>query len=250
MKRCLSLVLPLLFQAASAVIAQDPAFRPAEGLRPAAPAAATPAAPPVKDDTATAVSTMSSMDRLDSTYLLKKGDIVSVRIVEDTSQKAPLSLKVQASGNINAPFINLVPAVGKSCKEVAMYMKKELEKEHFKTATVIVSLEENAKSGAAGSALSGPAANFITIYGQVQRQGKYEITPEEELTCSQAILKAGGFSQFAKDTKVTVIRKYPKKGNVKIVVNLRDVMMKGKLDYDIPIRGGDVIIVDEKLVNF
>ena len=254
MKRCLSLVLPLLFQAASAVFAQDPGFRPAEGLKPAAPigaapAAAAPAAPAVKDDTAAAVSQMSSMDKLDSTYLLKKGDTVSLRIVEDTSQKAPLSLKVQASGNINAPFINLVPAAGKSCKDVAFYMKKELEKEHFRVATVIVSLEDTVKA-AAGAFVPVPAANSITIYGQVQRQGKYEITPEEELTVSQAILKAGGFSQFAKDTSVKVIRKYPKKGNVTIIVNLRNVMMKGKLQYDIPIRGGDVIIVDEKLVNF
>jgi protein involved in polysaccharide export with SLBB domain len=246
MKRCLSLVLPLL---ASAVFAQDPGFRPAEGLRPVAPAPAAPAAPAVKDDTAAAVAQMGSMDRLDSTYLLKKGDTVSLRIVEDTSQKAPLSLKVQASGNINAPFINLVPAAGKTCKEVAFYMKKELEKEHFRVATVIVSLEDTVPTKSTG-ALIGPPSNFITIYGQVQRQGKYEITPEEELTASQAILKAGGFSQFAKDTMVSVIRKYPKMGNVRIIVNLRNVMMKGKLDYDIPIRGGDVIIVDEKLVNF
>jgi protein involved in polysaccharide export with SLBB domain len=115
---------------------------------------------------------------------------------------------------------------------------------------VIVSLEDTVKTNTPAGALIGPASNFITIYGQVQRQGKYEVTPEEELTVSQAVLKAGGFSQFAKDTSVSVIRKYPKKGNVRIIVNLRDVMMKGKLDYDIPIRGGDVIIVDEKLVNF
>lgn len=250
MKRCLSLLLPLLLPAASAVFAQDPGFRPAEGLKPAAPAPAAPAAPSVKDDTAAAVAQMGSMDKLDSTYLLKKGDTVSLRIVEDTSQKAPLSLKVQASGNINVPFINLVPAAGKTCKEIAFSMKKELEKEHFRVATVIVSLEDTVKSTTPVGALIGPASNFITIYGQVQRQGKYEVTPEEELTVSQAVLKAGGFSQFAADTKVKVIRKYPKRGNVTILVNLRNVMMKGKLDYDIPIRGGDVIIVDEKLVNF
>ena len=192
------------------------------------------------------------MENLDSTYILKKGDTVSLRIVEDTSQQAPLSLKVQDSGNLNAPFINLVPAAGKTCKEVAYYMKKELEKEHFRTATVIVALEaEVAKSRAGvGGGPPLPTANYITVYGQVQRQGRYETTPEEDLTVSQAILRAGGFSQFAKDKKVKVIRKVPDKGNVTFEVNLRDVMMKGKLEYDIPVRGGDVIIVDEKLVNF
>jgi protein involved in polysaccharide export with SLBB domain len=84
----------------------------------------------------------------------------------------------------------------------------------------------------------------------VQRQGRYETSAEEDLTVSQAVLRAGGFSAFAKDKKVKVIRRVPDKGNVTIYVNLRDVMMKGKLEYDIPVYGGDVIIVDEKLVNF
>lgn len=91
---------------------------------------------------------------------------------------------------------------------------------------------------------------YITVYGQVARQGRYEVSPEEDLTVSQAILRAGGFSQFAKDTSVKVIRRKPDKTSVTIIVNLRDVMMKGRLEKDIPIRGGDVIIVDEKLVNF
>jgi protein involved in polysaccharide export with SLBB domain len=247
--RLLPLVLTCLGIAASAAYSQDPAFKPAES--PGAPALLpAPSEPPPKDDTAAAVGKMSSMERLDATYILKKGDTVSLRIVEDTSQQAPLSLKIQDSGNINAPFINLVPAAGKTCKDVAYYMKRELEKEHFRVATVILALEEGAKAQARGPGAPLPTANYITIYGQVQRQGRYETTPEEDLTVSQAILRAGGFSQFAKDKKVKVIRKVPDKGNVTIYVNLRDVMMKGKLDYDIPVRGGDVIIVDEKLINF
>jgi polysaccharide biosynthesis/export protein len=257
MKSLLPAILSCLGLAASTAFPQDAALRPAETppaavqaapTMPAAPALLPPPSP--KDDTAAAVSKMSSMENLDSKYILKKGDTVSLRIVEDSSQQGALSLKVQDSGNINAPFINLVPAAGKTCKDVAYYMKKELEKEHFRTATVIVALEaEKPRAGVAGGPPL-PSANYITVYGQVQRQGRYETTPEEDLTVSQAILRAGGFSQFAKDKKVKVIRKVPDKGNVTIYVNLRDVMMKGKLDYDIPVRGGDVIIVDEKLINF
>lgn len=244
--------LPLVAFAASSLLAQDPGFRPLETPRAPSPAPA-PAPAVTRDDTAAAVSQMSSMERLDSTYVLKKGDTVSLRIVEDTSQRVPLSLKVQASGNINAPFINLVPAAGKTCKEVAFYMKRELEKEHFRVATVILAVEEEFKpprTGRGAFDMPAPDANYITIYGQVQRQGRYETSTEEDLTVSQAILRAGGFSQFAQDKKVKVIRNVPGKGNVDIFVNLRDVMMKGKLEYDIPVYGGDVIVVSEKLINF
>lgn len=247
MKRSLSLILSVLTVSGQVVFSQDPGFRPAESNRPVAPAAT---APVVKDDTAAAVAQVSSMDRLDATRALRIGDTVSLRIVEDGEKV--YSLPVQDSGNIQAPFISLVPAVGRTCRDVAFYMKRELEKQHFQTATVILALEKSAPVRGGGGGYAQPQfnASFITIYGQVGRQGRYEVQPEEDLTVSQAILRAGGFSQFALDSKVKVIRKVPGKGNVTIIVNLRNVMMKGKLEYDIPIRGGDVIIVDERLVNF
>jgi polysaccharide export outer membrane protein len=187
------------------------------------------------------------MDSLDGSTTLGIGDKVSLRIVEEGEKVA--SYKVQDSGNLMVPFIGLVPAAGRTPRDVAFYMKRELQKKHFKVATVILALEERAlvKPRPPGPP---PASGYITIYGQVIRQGKYEVEPGEDLTVSQAILRAGGLSQFAKDTKVKVIRKVPNKPNLTIYVNVRDVMMKGKLEYDIPIRGGDVIIVDEKIFNF
>ena len=64
------------------------------------------------------------------------------------------------------------------------------------------------------------------------------------------MLRAGGFAQFANEKKVKVIRRIPSQGNVTFIVNPKDVMMRGKLEYDIPVKGGDVIIVDEKMFNF
>jgi polysaccharide export outer membrane protein len=204
-------------------------------------------APVVRDDTSAAVAQLSSMDRLDSSYVLGIGDRVSLRIVEDGEKV--YSLPIQDSGNIQAPFISLVPAAGRTPKDVAFYMKRELEKQHFKQATVILALEQKAVARGPGIAPPMAPTAFITIYGQVARQGRYEVDPQENLTVSQAILKAGGFSQFAQDKKVKVIRNVKGK-NVDIIVNLKEVMTKGKLEYDIPIYGGDVIVVAEKLFNF
>ena len=186
------------------------------------------------------------MDKLDATRPLAVGDSVVLRIVEDGEKT--YSLKVQDSGNILAPYISLVPAAGRTCREVAYSMKTELQKQHFQSATVILALEAIAPRKRTPEPTIN--SNFITVYGQVSRQGRYEVEPGDEITVSQAVLRAGGFSQFAKDEKVKVIRRVPGKGNVNIIVNLRNVMMRGMLDYDIPVRGGDVIIVDEKLVNF
>lgn len=248
-----------LFVSQSMAVAQDPGFRPAEQPRARqqvqAPVAAAPAPAAVqeRDDTASSVARITSMSQLNNTYRLNIGDSVVMRIVEDKG--VPNRLQVQESGDIVVPYLNLVRAAGRTCRELAMEMKTELEKQYFQQATVIIALERRyTPPGSTGGSRGGPDwrpddTGYITIYGQVIRQGKYEFLPEDQLTASQAILRAGGFAPFAKDKAVRVIRKTPK-GNVTIVVNLRDVMTKGRLEKDIPILPNDVIIVEEKLINF
>jgi len=185
------------------------------------------------------------MEVLDDSRALHIGDTISLRIVEDRDKVQ--SLKVQASGDIQAPHLALVKAAGKTPKALAYMMKHELERSYFQTATVIVALETAFTE--VNRPMAPPASDTFTIYGQVARQGKYELLPEEELTISQAVLRAGGFAQFAKKDKVKLIRKASGK-NVTIYVNLRDVMERGRLEKDLVMRANDVIIVDEKLFNF
>ena len=70
------------------------------------------------------------------------------------------------------------------------------------------------------------------------------------MTISQAILRAGGFAQFANPKKVKLVRQLPNGENKTILVNCDDIMRKGNLNKDIYIRNGDVVIVDERKVNF
>lgn len=250
-----SLLFPCLFVTVFAghLQAQDPAFREAERRRPPEnQVVQTTPAPQISDDTSQSAARISSMASLDDTNILRVGDRISLRIVEDRDKV--LSLVIQDSGDIQAPFIGLVRAAGKTSKEVAFFMKKELEKQYFQQATVIVALELRPRGpGTSGGGVRGPSGinqEYITIYGQVGRQGRYELAPDEALTISQAILRAGGFSGFAKTDKVKLIRKIPSGSNVEIYVNLENVMRKGRMQYDIPVRANDVIIVSEKLVNF
>lgn len=187
------------------------------------------------------------MQSLDDVRPLMIGDRISLKIVEDPEKV--LSLDVQDSGDIQAPYIGLVKAAGRTCKQVAVSMKTKLEEQYFQRATVIIALEKAVRSKF-GPNMVPDDMGYVTIYGQVGRQGKYELAPEEELTVSQAILRAGGFTQFAKTKKVKVIRKRPGQNSVTYEINLHDIMTKGRLEKDILIRPNDVIIVDEKLINF
>lgn len=247
MKTTVSSFLALLL--ATSAWSQDPKFRDAEPRR--APQASTasnasaPAAAPTSDDTNASVGRISSMQNLDDITPLRVNDLVSLRIVEDRDKT--LSLRVQASGDIQAPHLGLVRANGLTCKKIAFAMKRELEKQYFQQATVILALESRPERPI--GAARPDDAEYFTVFGQVQRQGKYELLADEELTVSQALLRAGGPTGFGKTSKVHVVRKTPQ-GNKTINVNCDDVMKRGRLEKDIIVRPNDVIIVDEKVFNF
>ncbi|MCE9520641.1 MAG: polysaccharide biosynthesis/export family protein [Verrucomicrobia bacterium] len=243
MKTAASIILLTLFFSTSSW-SQDPKFRDAQ-QRPAA----SPAGGQAGDDSNLAASRISSMAALDDSIPLRVGYRVSLRIVED--KEKTLSLLVQDSGDIVAPHLGLVRAAGLTCKNIAFFMKRELEKQYFQQATVIVSIESIPRNPN-NTNVSGTnmPEDIFTVFGQVARQGKYEMFPDEELSISQAILRAGGFAQFAQTKDVRIIRKVKTQSKpVEIHVNVDDIMTNGKLHMDIPVRPNDVIIVKEKKIN-
>lgn len=188
------------------------------------------------------------MDVLDTTNPIRVGDTISLRIVED--RDPAVQLKVGISGDINAPHMGVVKAAGRTCRELAYHMKSQLEKSLYNRATVVITIDDRPITQQDRRNLIGESElEIFTVFGQVIRQGKYELSDNEDFTISQAILMAGGFAQFANPKKVKLVRITPS-GNKTILVNVDSVMRKGDLSKDIFIRKGDVIIVDEKTVNF
>ena len=139
------------------------------------------------------------MGVLDDHRKLGNGDRVSFRVVED--RKPPTQLMVADSGEMEVPLIGRVAAGGKTCKQLAWEIKKMLDKDYFYNATVIVGLDS----------VSAKSRGKIYIWGQVRNQGALEIPSDEAFTVSRAILRAGGFADFAnrKAVKLTKERGYP-----------------------------------------
>ena len=227
---------------------QDPTFRLPENRRPSQEA---PAPAPSNEAAPKSASVINDMSVVDNTIQIQPGYLISLRIVED--RKEAIQLRVGVTGDINAPHIGLVRAAGRTCRELAFSMKQQLERSLYNTATVIVAIDQIPESrGGGGGDKWGTGTkelDVVTVFGQVIRQGKYELPDNEDMTISQAILLAGGFAQFANPKKVKLVRKTPQ-GNRTILVNVDQVMRRGNLDKDIFLRRGDVIIVDEKTVNF
>jgi polysaccharide biosynthesis/export protein len=179
----------------------------------------------------------TSMDVLDDERPLRIGDRLSMRVVED--REAPVSLFVTDSGEVEVPLIGRVHAKGLTCKRLAYEIKAPLERDYFYKATVIVALDM--------AGLKSPGRVYVT--GQVHNQGPVDIPPDETFTVSKVIMRAGGFADFANKRKVKLIRR---KGDSTetILVNVDEVVRKGRLDKDPVVEAGDTIIISERLINF
>ena len=82
---------------------------------------------------------------LDDKHKLAPGDRVSFRIAED--QEEPRSLMVTESGEIEVPYVGLVAAANRTCREMARVLKARLERDYYYHATVTVALEQSAPKG-------------------------------------------------------------------------------------------------------
>jgi protein involved in polysaccharide export with SLBB domain len=199
-----------------------------------APVAPKPSAPDLASSSTSAVLRTNSMSVLDDKKKLGPNDSVSFRVVEDRDNESQ-RLRVNDNGELEVPYVGLVPAQGKSCKELAYAIKSLLEREYYYHATVILAVDR----------VSEKSKGRIYVYGSVKGQGPQEIPPDESYTVSKAIIKAGGFGDFANKRKVKLTRK----NGQEFTVDLKRVIEEGHTDEDLELQPDDQIYVPQRLIN-
>lgn len=191
--------------------------------------------PPAPGTASSTVLRTNSMAVLDDKKRLGTDDFVSFRVVEDRDGESQ-RLRINDNGELEVPYIGLVPAQGKTCRELAYNIKSALEKEYYYHATVIVAVDR----------VSEKSRGKIYVYGAVKGQGPQEIPADETYTISKAIIRAGGFGDFADKRKVKLTRK----SGQDLVVDLKRVIEQGHTEDDVVLQPDDQIYVPQRLVNF
>ena len=197
-------------------------------------------------------ASLTSMEALDDKVGLEAGDTVSFRVIEDRDD--PVTRVVTDTGEVDFPYIGRVKVNGKTCHQVALEVKKLLEIDYYKHATVIVGLDL-----IVGQDKSKPR-DFVWVVGQVRTEGPVELSKVQTMTVSQVILRAGGFGDFADQRKVKLIHRGssssgagsepPDVSKIKDgdVIDVKSVF-DGKSSVDPVLKPGDYIIVPKKWVN-
>lgn len=180
----------------------------------------------------------SATNALDDKLKLGIGDRLSYRIVEDLED--PKSLIVTDSGDIEVPLIGRVPAVDKTCKQLAAEVKTRLEEDYYYNATVVLAVD-----------LFNRSRGRVYLVGYVRAPGPLEIPSDEVFTVGKAVMRAGGFSDYADKRRVRITRKSPADPNGRIIeVDVGSILEDGRSENDLKLEVGDLIYVPSRLFKF
>ncbi|HWA84623.1 MAG TPA: polysaccharide biosynthesis/export family protein [Opitutus sp.] len=119
---------------------------------------------------------------------LRPGDSLTIALqgVPDPSNNA---VQIDDQGNISLPYIGPIVAAGLNTGELAQRVRDTyIAKKIYNTVDVSVSVTER----------------YIYVGGEVAHPGRIVWTPD--LTVAKAIQSAGGFTLYAKETRVSLVR--------------------------------------------
>jgi len=157
-------------------------------------------------------------------YFLNAGDLLEVSVWnEETLEKTVIVLP---DGMISFPLAGVLRAEGKTVTELQEVLKKELS-EYLSDPVVTVSVVE-------------VRGNTVHILGKVIRPGNFIMN--KSLDVMQALSLAGGFSPYAKENDIIVLRR---QGDVRRVYKVRyaDIKEGDDLSSNIMLKSGDTIVI-------
>ena len=163
---------------------------------------------PTKPDSRAAASAGTAMFG-ESEYRLGPEDVIEVFVWKQPDLST--TVVIRPDGKVSLPLLGELEATGKTAVQLQEMVTKRLLQYVADPMVNVIVKEVNSPK--------------ISVLGQVHKPDRYHI--KQRLTVLDAIALAGGFTDFAKRDKVTIIRNSgPDK--IRIQVNLKKVVQDGR----------------------
>ena len=164
-------------------------------------------------------------------YRIGPGDALEVFVWEH--KDLSVAVPVRPDGKISTPLVEDMKAEGKTPSELSDDIEKALS-EFVRAPVVSVIVQE----------FKGQFSNQIRVVGQAEKP--QALSYREGITLLDVMIEVGGLTQFAAGNKSKIVRK---EGTTQseMPVRLSDLMKKGKIDNNVAMRPGDVLIIPESV---
>jgi polysaccharide biosynthesis/export protein len=163
-----------------------------------------------------------SVTAQESAYLVGASDVLEISVWGE--QNLSRQVTVRTDGFISLPLIGDIEAAGKTPPQLKFELESKLSRfiKDPRCAVIIID----------------PKSKRYYVQGQVTHPGQF--TLDQSLSLTQVIPIAGGFTQWADEGNIVILRTVGDKRQ-RINVDYKKIL-KGKVE-DVPIKPGDTIIV-------
>ncbi len=160
----------------------------------------------------------------DPDYKIGPQDMLRIDVWKepDISRVVP----VRPDGKITLPLVNDVQASGLTTNQLAAKIAEGLKKFITSPQVTVGVTEINSRK--------------FFVSGEVARPGAFPLLPN--MTVLQALSTAGGFTQFAREKKIYILRMEDGR-QVKHSFNYKDAISGKNVEQNIMLQGGDIIVV-------
>ena len=163
-------------------------------------------------------------------YRLAPNDLVEVKVYRQTDMDT--RARIAENGTVTMPLLGSISIGGKCVEEARVMIRDLLSKDYLVDPQVSLAVVEYAK-------------RVVTVMGEVQKPGTYEILPDQPVNVLQAIAMAGGFTRLSAPGKVIVHR--IERGQKKVYHLDTEAMAQDEKVNPFPILPGDTITVGERV---
>jgi polysaccharide biosynthesis/export protein len=161
-------------------------------------------------------------------YRIGPGDTLQIFVWRNP--ELTQSVPVRPDGKISTPLVEDMVAVGKTPSQLARDVEKVLG-EYIRSPQVNV-------------IVTNPLSAFsqVKVIGQVTNP--QSLPYREGMRVLDAILSAGGLTEFAAGNRGKIVRKVNGK-DTELRVKVEDLVNKGEMKYNLELKPGDVVVVPQ-----
>jgi polysaccharide biosynthesis/export protein len=160
----------------------------------------------------------------DASYVIGPEDVLNIDVWKE--KEISSTVPVRPDGKISLPLLNDVQAAGLTPMQLQSEIRDGLKKFISDPQVTVIVTQVNSQK--------------IFVLGEVARPGNFPMLPH--MTVLQAISTAGGFTQFAKEKGVYVLR--TEGGHqVTLPFNYKEVVRGKSPGQNIELKPGDTIVV-------
>jgi polysaccharide export outer membrane protein len=160
----------------------------------------------------------------DASYVIGPEDVLNIDVWKE--KEISSTVPVRPDGKISLPLLNDVQAAGLTPMQLQSEIRDGLKKFISDPQVTVIVTQINSRK--------------IFVLGEVLRPGTFPMLPH--MTVLQALSAAGGFTQFAKEKGVYVLRTVNGRQTT-LPFNYKEVVRGRNAEQNIELKPGDTIVV-------